>query len=63
MIKISGTEGPDLSFHLTKLGLDFELVEQGDFHFVPLVNHYNQHPPDYFDQQQQKASASRYAVL
>ena len=63
MITVSGIEGPDIPFHLSLLGQQFDQVEQGLFHFVPLVDHYNTHGPDYFAQQQARASRSKYVVL
>lgn len=63
MLKISGVEGPDIPYHLALLGQQFELVEQGDFHFVPLVNHYGTQPDDFIEQQEKIASKSKFVVL
>jgi hypothetical protein len=62
MYKISGVEGPDIPFHLQLLGLEFEVVESSDIHFVPLVNHYGTQPPD-FIQQQEKFSKNCHTVI
>lgn len=63
MITVSGIEGSDIPFHLSLLGQQFTQVDQGQFHFVPLVNHYNTHGENYFAEQTKRASRSKYAVL
>jgi len=63
MITISGIEGPDIPFHLQLLGQPFPQVEQGIFHFIPLVDHYNTHGPDFFTDQEQRAKKSDHVVF
>jgi len=63
VITVSGIEGPDIPFHLGLLGQEFVQAEQGQYHFVPLVDHYNTHGADFFTEQEQLAKNSDYVVL
>lgn len=63
MQKISGVEGPDIPYHLKLLGLDVEVVDRADIHFVPLVNHYNKQSICFMAEQMRQAHKSKLVVL
>ena len=47
---IRGIEGDDIPWHLQLLGINTECVEDIDWYFFPLNDHYNSHGPDWLDQ-------------
>lgn len=63
MYKISGVEGPDIPYHLKLLGLEVEVVDRADIHFIPLVDHYNSQQIGFMASQLRNAHKSKCVVL